>query len=479
MGKKIKVMLQDKTTIILCEDAKSGDLIDLKEINELDVSFIEQVIEHGKDQVYNKKLKELQDSLEKEKENAVHLANASSESILKEKLYELESKYQTEVASLRHQLELSQKDKEKELKELEVRLDKGTTELINQEKTKYQNLENEYFRLQSELNAKLMEKELEIKTSVNEELLELRSTIDTLKKENEIKLSIAIAELENSKLQQIMALKDKHRLELSEKEEVINRLNRQKASLNVKQTGEDLEIWCDNEVKEQMQNGFFNCTWEKDNTIVKNEDDKKGSKADYIFKVYADENLSNDELLTSICLEMKDENPDSVNKQTNEHYYKALDKNRTKKNCKFALLVSNLENDKPNSLPIFKVREYPDMYVVRPGYLMTFLHMVTSLAVRYKDLILKNAEEKLELKSRLEFIEEFDQIKKTYLETPLNNLQKQVDAILKANESITKANETIKSACDDIITKYINGIKDKIDRFDAKLNKNIRKNNIE
>lgn len=33
--------------------------------------------------------------------------------------------------------------------------------------------------------------------------------------------------------------------------------------MNVKQTGEDLEAWCDNEVNSYMQNGLFNCTWEK------------------------------------------------------------------------------------------------------------------------------------------------------------------------------------------------------------------------
>ena len=53
--------------------------------------------------------------------------------------------------------------------------------------------------------------------------------------------------------------------ELKEKDDKINNLQRAKSSLNVKQTGEDLESWCDNEVNSYMQNGLLNCTWIKVN----------------------------------------------------------------------------------------------------------------------------------------------------------------------------------------------------------------------
>ena len=50
-----------------------------------------------------------------------------------------------------------------------------------------------------------------------------------------------------------------------------------------------------------------------------------------------------------------------------DFFYKKLDENRNKKNCKYAVLVSNLEMDKPNSLPIFKVREYEKDIVMYDG----------------------------------------------------------------------------------------------------------------
>ena len=56
--------------------------------------------------------------------------------------------------------------------------------------------------------------------------------------------------------------------------------------------------------------------------------------------------------------------------------------------------------DKPNALPIFKVREYENMYVVRPGYLMTFLNMITSITTRFSELILSKEEEKVSIKDK-------------------------------------------------------------------------------
>ena len=245
--------------------------------------------------------------------------------------------------------------------------------------------------------------------------------------------------------------------------------------MNVKQTGEDLEAWCDNEVISYMQNGLFNCTWTKDNKVVKNEGEDKGSKADYIFKVYASESHNENELLTSVCLDMKDENPESKTKQTNDHYYKKLDENRIKKGCKYAVLVSNLELDKPNILPIFKVRGYENMYVVRPGYLMVFLNMIASLTTRFSDLVLSKEQEMLELKGKLDLIEEFEKIKKTYLDSPLKALENHIKSITNASKKITDAAKEIDEECEKINKNYIKMINNKIDTFELKLSKNILK----
>ena len=54
-------------------------------------------------------------------------------------------------------------------------------------------------------------------------------------------------------------------------------------------------------------------------------------------------------------------------------------------------------------------------------------------------------QEMIELKSKLDLIEEFNKIKETYLDDPLEALEKQVTAILKSSETIKKASKNGKT----------------------------------
>ena len=513
--KKINVIVKEKTILELAEDAYKGDVIDLKELVQVDTSYIDSIIESGKDKVYQSKLADVKQALLAENQLAINklqeeikLLKQQSENDVKLKETEVGNKYQETINELNKQIELLKQEQESILKikeqeinskytdqinelktqielltkirfaELEAINNKNQLEISNikkQEETKYQELENKYKLLLAQLESQLKQKELELENKYINEINKLKNEAVVLntKKEAEIQevKSKAELELEHALNEQ----KEKFKEELQIKEETILSLQRQKANMNVKQTGEDLEAWCDNEVISYMQNGLFNCTWTKDNKVVKNEGEEKGSKADYIFKVYASEAHNENELLTSVCLDMKDENPDSKTKQTNEHYYKKLEENRIKKGCKYAVLVSNLELDKPNILPIFKVRGYENMYVVRPGYLMVFLNMIASLSTRFSDLLLSKEQEMIELKSKLDLIEEFNKIKETYLDDPLEALEKQVSAILKSSESIRKASNDIDTACEKINNSYIKKIIDKIEKFELKLNKTVLK----
>lgn len=502
--KKIDVIVKDKNTLVLVEDAKSGDVIDLTSLTKFDKTAIEKTIEEGLDKVYNEKLNDVKSKLELEKNIELNKLNAKIEFLnqehqakLKEELVKNSDLYKDKINELNNKLQNQENDitarfnlsMEKERsgyvnqiqalknandslkQEYELRLAQELTNVGQENNKRAQAANDKINTLQAQIDlllktqdTNLKNKELELKNEYETKILNMNSQLTALKTN---------AELEKEKA--IFALKQDYDVKIREKEDIINNLQNQKASLNVKQTGEDLESYCNNIVTEQMQNGFLNCTWEKDNTVVKDDGEKKGSKADYIFKVYASNQHLDSELLASVCLDMKDENPDSINKQTNEHYYKQLNNNRIKKNCRYAVLVSNLETNKPNALPIYKVREYDDMYVVRPGYLMTFLHLITSLTTRFKDLLLANEKEKLEIKEKYQFLEEFNTIKNTYLDKPLELLEKDVNNIIKANDSIVKASNDIYSYCSHIATKYIGEIESKIEKFEIKLNKEYRK----
>lgn len=357
----------------------------------------------------------------------------------------------------------------------EAKLSEQKKVLEVEAKANIEKLEQKIKSLESEKEKDLKLAEARLEKEYSSKLAKLEQDLNLLKATKEADINNVKLALQVETEKALAKQKDKYDLEIKEKEDMINNLQRQKAALNVKQTGEDLEAWCDNEVTSYMQNGLLNCTWTKDNKVIKNEDEARGSKADYIFKVFADNLHKSDELLASVCLDMKDENPDSKNKKTNADYYKQLDSNREKKNCKYAVLVSNLEMDKPNTLPIFKVKEYDNMYVVRPGYLMVFLNMITSLTTRFSSLVLSKEKEVLELKNKLELAEAFEEIKNKYLDKPLANLEKNIEEIEKNNESIKNSCKKIDEQCEKVKLNYLNQIVDKLNDFELKLNKSIIK----
>ena len=122
-----------------------------------------------------------------------------------------------------------------------------------------------------------------------------------------------------------------------------------------------------------------------------------------------------------------------------------------------------------------KVREYEDMYVVRPSYMVTFLNMVVSLTNKFKNLLLSDIKAREELKSQEELMEEFARLKETYLDKPLESLRKNIDDLSSSNESIIKSARKIEDIIEKIKKSYLDSIDAKISKFDISINKAYRK----
>jgi len=315
------------------------------------------------------------------------------------------------------------------------------TAKLNAEK----DLEIKYLNLLKEQEAKLLNEKLQLQTE-----------LDTLK----------------NKLSQIDELnKAKFDLALHEKDSIINSLKLEKSMLNVKKLGEELELWCNTEYENYAQCGFDGCTWEKDNTSIKNDDEGKGSKADYIFRVFTDDSKKYE--LTSVALEMKNESPNSTNKKKNADHYLKLDKDRKKKNCEYALLVSELEWDQANDLPIRKVKEYEKMYVVRPQYFITFLSIIYSMSKKYQELLIDEIKEQELFKDANLIKEEFEKFKNDLIDKPIAKLEKELTSIITNAEAIKKASDKIIDSANDLINKTLIQMKTKIENY--KITKTISK----
>ena len=498
--KQLQVIVKDKNTLVLLEDGQKDDQINLADLSNVDLTAIEEAINSGREQIFQKKLNELRATLEQERTQALEIQRLElSKTHVSEvqKLEEVVSTYEANKALEIEKINSKHSSEISELKALIAKLEESNSQSLTTQKLE---LENEYNKLIAKIQ-KDMQYEIDVRTQKieiltatqekaieNEKLQleqkytsqieELKQQISKLTSDNEV----TILKKESEYEEVINKLKIDHAEEISKKEAIINEkeiryqeLQNRKASLGVKMIGEELEIWCNNEMESYMQNGFFNCKWIKDNKVVRDEEESKGSKADYIFNIYASESCNDDELLAGVCLEMKDENPNSVHRKKNADYLKALHTNRVKKGCKYAVLVSNLELDNPNDLPILRVREYPDMYIVRPGYMVVLLNMITSLTTNFKDLLLQANKEKLEVKARTELLEQFEKLKQTYLEKGLETLEKNVNDIKKKSASIIEAAESIDKYCNTIITSYLNTIKDKLDKFQVNITREYRK----
>ena len=498
--KQLQVIVKDKNTLVLLEDGQKDDRINLADLANVDLTAIEEAINSGREQIFQKKLNELRATLEQERTQALEIQRLElSKTHVGEvqKLEEVVSTYEANKALEIEKINSKHSSEVSELKALIARLEETNSQSLATQKLE---LENHYNQLIANIE-KGMQYEIDVRSqkiqiltatqekAIENEKLQLEqkyiSQIEELKKQISKLASdneVTILKKESEYEEVINKLKIDHAEEISKKEAIINEkeiryqeLQNRKASLGVKMIGEELEIWCNNEMESYMQNGFFNCKWIKDNKVVRDEDESKGSKADYIFNIYASESCNDDELLAGVCLEMKDENPNSVHRKKNVEYLAALHKNRVKKGCKYAVLVSNLELDNPNDLPIFRVREYPDMYIVRPGYMVVLLNMITSLTTNFKDLLLQANKEKLEVKARTELLEQFEKLKQTYLEKGLETLEKNVNDIKKKSASIIEAAESIDKYCNTIITSYLNTIKDKLDKFQVNISREYRK----
>lgn len=448
MAKITQITIVDENTLRLEVDAQKGDEIDLLSLNEFDITHVKKMIEEGKDRVYQKKLEEERSKFKLELEKEILKVMSKS----KEEQSSIIEKYKLDIMALQKEKDMlnesiNEKAKIKADEEVKKYLDR-----INALEKENNNIKNEY-------EMKLLKIEYDIKAKSGE--------VDTILKEKDSEFKEKIHDLELDYIQK-----------LHEKENEITRLQNDRTSLNIKRIGEDLEKWCNNEFTSYAQTGFINCTWDKDNIAIKEEGETKGSKADYIFRLFNDSSKMVE--LTSVACEMKSEDPLSKNQKTNESHYAKLDKDRNKKKCEYALLISELEWDQANDVPIRKVVGYEKMYMVRPQYFIPFLSVLVSLANKYQDLILAKEKEEAKFEKTNEILAKFEKFKDDVINTLLERIIKSVTDINKQAKEINKAADSILATCAKIVDTQIEAVKNKIEKFDiVKISKSIDKLNQE
>ena len=270
------------------------------------------------------------------------------------------------------------------------------------------------------------------------------------------------------------ALADRHRAEKEGLEKEVEWYKNFKAKRTVKLIGEDLEQHCYGLYNQLLLPVMPHATLEKDNEAVRQDGEAKGTKGDFIFRDKED-----GVEYISIMFEMKNEGDETSTKHRNADFFDKLDKDRRKKDCEFAVLVSMLEpdNDLYNN-GIVVAPGYEKMYVVRPDNfipLITLLVQTSKKSLEYRKQLAEarsqsvdvtNFENQLQsfrdgfarnydLASR-QFKAAIEEIDKTikHLEAVRDNLTKSENNLRLANnkadeltiKKLTRGNPTMKAA---------------------------------
>ena len=259
-----------------------------------------------------------------------------------------------------------------------------------------------------------------------------------------------IVKLRSEKQLAEMSLKSKYESALQLKTEEIDRLKDMKAKLSTKMVGETLEQHCETEFNKLRAIGFQNAYFEKDNNI------KTGSKGDYIFR--ESDSLGNE--IVSIMFEMKNESETTATKHKNEDFLKELDKDRTEKNCEYAVLVSLLEADNElyNTGIVDVSHKYPKMYIVRPQFfipIITLLRNAAMNSLKYKAELAQVKSQNLDI---INFEDEMNAFKEAFsrnynlasrkFQTAVDEIDKTILHLQKTKEALLSSENNLRLAND-------------------------------
>lgn len=350
-----------------------------------------------------------------------------------------DSEFKNEIATRQEQYE---KDKNQAIKLAENELEKKLSTMLKEKDLEITKLIEE-LKSKKQLEDSLVEN-TKIKTAneYKEEIAKLNIKIKELENEKDKNISSLKSQLELDSKEYALKeknIKDVYENKLKDKDEMIAYYKDMKARQSTKMIGESLEVHCNNEFN-TLRPLFPNAYFEKDN------DARTGSKGDFIFRDYDDEKTE----IVSIMFEMKNEADMTATKHKNEDFFKELDKDRKEKKCEYAVLVSLLEidNDYYNTGIVDVSYRYPKMYVIRPQFFIPLITLIRGAALN----ALEYKKEMLVLQNQNIDISHFEENMNTFKSGFAKNYRIASEKFSKAIEEIDKTIDHLQKTKDALIS---------------------------
>lgn len=392
---------------------------------EIDNQDYAAILNQVRDKEFEKQVKLNDERKEKEKEAALELLQVKMNN---EKALTLKEK-DNEIKKLQDTLKSIEQESESKITKIKLEEQTSALEEASKLKLKIAELEQE-IKLQNIQKENALDK---VSSQKDEEINSLKNTILLNQKEYSLKEA---------------NMKQSFEQEIKSKNDIIEYYKDLKARQSTKMIGETLEQHCNAEFSRIRPILSKNTYFEKDNDI------KTGSKGDFIFREYDEDN---NELL-SIMFEMKNEADETATKHKNEDFFKELDKDRKEKKCEYAVLVSLLEIDNEvYNVGIVDVSyKYDKMYVIRPQFfipLITLLRNASLKSLEYKKEITIMKNQNLDIlhfeENMNKFKEAFGrnyQIASTKFKKAIEEIDKTIDHLQKTKEALLSSENNLRLA---------------------------------
>ena len=391
---------------IICPNCKKAFKVD-------EAGFAE-ILKQVRDHQFEEELEKRLHLAEKEKINAVKLAEANLKNALQE--------------------DLAKKDKQ--IIELKAKSERELSEKLATKEAEIANIK-----------AKLDNAELQKKISVTEAVRKIEKERDDLA--NNLKNKETETQLLEKSLNEKFAIAIKAKDDtIKLKEEEIELRKDMKLKLSTKMVGETLEQHCETEFNKLRATAFQNAYFEKDNNS------STGSKGDFIYK----ENDVHGNEIISIMFEMKNELDQTATKKRNEDFFKELHKDRNEKKCEYAVLVSLLEaeSDYYNTGIVDVSHRFTKMYVVRPQFfipIITLLRNASMNSMQYKaelsliknqNIDITNFEDNIN-KFKEGFAKNYDLASRKF-KTAIEEIDKTIDHLHKTKDALLSSENNLRLA---------------------------------
>ena len=273
-----------------------------------------------------------------------------------------ESKYSEIVAQVRN---------EQFEKEVAVQKEAFRREQEALQKSMLAEAENKHLLDISRKDQQILELQARVKEAETVKELAVTQAVQGLDKENG-ELKAKIEQVRHEAEIREMGMKEQHKNEVQYLKDALEQSRDFKMRLSTKMIGESLEQHCMDLFNRARADAFPTAYFEKDNEVV------DGTKGDFIFR----ENTVDGIEILSIMFEMKNEADDTAKKHKNEDFLAKLDKDRQKKKCEYAVLVSTLEPDSEYyNDGIVTAYKYEKMFIVRPQFFLPLISLLRKAAL--------------------------------------------------------------------------------------------------